>query len=183
MKSQSSDSDRDEREFVNLLIAHQSLIRAFVISLLPGAVEVDDVIQNTNEVLWTKRNTFTLGTNFKAWALTTARFQVMAQQQKMRAEKRAPLDDDVLALVAEAAEAMHAGEINRQLEDLQECLSLLPMRDQELILHRYWKRSGLGDYARASGRSVGSIKVALYRIRESLRDCLERKSKLREARA
>lgn len=183
VSSEASDLERDEREFVNLLVSHQSLLRAFVISLLPGAPEVDDVIQNTNEVLWTKRKTFILGTNFKAWALTTARFQVMAQQQKMKAEKRAPLDDDVLALVAEAAEEMHAGDTNRQLEDLQECLGLLPMRDQELVLHRYWKRSGLAEYAHASGRSVGALKVALYRIRDSLRDCLDRKAKLREARA
>lgn len=183
MQSPAPDSERDEREFVNLLVAHQSLIRAFVISLLPGAPEVDDVIQNTNEVLWTKRGTFTLGTNFKAWALTTARFQVMAMQQKLKAEKRAPLDDDVLAMISERAAQMDAQETNHQLQDLQECLSLLPMRDQELVLHRYWKRSGLTEYARASGRSVGALKVALYRIRDSLRDCLDRKAKTREARA
>lgn len=117
-------SEDDEREFVNLLVAHQSLIRAYVISLMPGAPEVDDVIQNTCEVLWKKRRTFELGTNFKAWALTTARFQVMAQQQKLKAEKRAPLDDDVLEMMADFSSALEAKEINRRLEDLQECLSL-----------------------------------------------------------
>ena len=183
MSSTAEDPERDEREFVNLLVTHQSLIRAFVISLLPGAPEVDDVIQNTNEVLWTKRKSFTLGTNFKAWALTTARFQVMAQQQRMKAEKRAPLDDDVLALVAEDAAEIHAGEINRQLQDLQECISLLPIRNQELVLHRYWKRAGLDEYARATGRSIGSLKIALFRIRDSLRECLARKAKMREASA
>ena len=173
-------SERDEQEFVKLLVAHQSLLRAFVISLLPGAPEADDVIQSTNEVLWTKRKTFQLGTNFKAWALTTARFQVMAQQQRMKAEKRAPLDDDVLADIADRMEDTDPAELNRKLNDLNECISLLQMRDQELVLHRYWKKSGLAEYARASGRTVGSLKVALYRIRDSLRDCLERKRKLRE---
>ena len=75
-----------------LLVAHQSLIRAYVISLMPGAPDADDVIQNTSEILWKKRANFELGTNFKAWALTTARFQVMAQQQKMNAERRAPAE-------------------------------------------------------------------------------------------
>jgi RNA polymerase sigma-70 factor (ECF subfamily) len=51
---------------VQLLVTHQSVIRAFVISLLPGVSETDDVIQNTNEILWTKRESFELGTNFKA---------------------------------------------------------------------------------------------------------------------
>jgi RNA polymerase sigma-70 factor (ECF subfamily) len=59
-------TDEQEKEFVQLLVTHQSVIRAFVISLLPGVSETDDVIQNTNEILWTKRESFELGTNFKA---------------------------------------------------------------------------------------------------------------------
>lgn len=97
-------TEQQEKEFVNLLVAHQSLIRAYVISLLPGMSETEDVIQNTNEVLWTKRENFELGTNFKAWALTTARFQVMTLQQKLKREKRAPLDEDVLMMVSADAE-------------------------------------------------------------------------------
>ena len=97
-------TDKEEKEFVQLLVTHQSVIRAYVISLLPGLAEAEDVIQNTNEVLWTKRESFELGTNFKAWALTTARFQVMALQQTLKKENRAPLDEDVFNLIAEQAE-------------------------------------------------------------------------------
>ena len=171
--------DNPEKEFVNLLVSHQSLIRAFVISLLPGLPEAEDVIQNTNEVLWTKRDQFKIGTNFKAWALTTARFQVMAMQQKLRNDKRVPLDDDVLEMVARQGEKLDTADLNQKLADLNDCISQLQVRDQELVLHRYWKKSGLAEYAKTTGRSVGALKVALYRIRESLRDCLERKSRLR----
>lgn len=173
----------DEREFVELLVSHQSLIRAFVISLLPGLPEAEDVIQNTNQVLWTKRAQFTLGTNFKAWALTTARFQAMALQQKLRSERRQPLDDDVMELVAEEAMDLEPAEFNRRLADLNDCMSQLQVRDQELILHRYWKKAGLAEHARETGRSVGALKVALHRIRENLRTCLERKIQVREGHA
>ena len=172
-------TEQQEKEFVNLLVAHQSLIRAYVISLLPGLHETEDVIQNTNEVLWTKRENFELGTNFKAWALTTARFQVMALQQKLKREKRAPLDEDVLMLVSADTEGKSSETMNRKLQDLNECIGLLQVKDQELVLHRYWKKSGLSEYSKATGRSVGSLKVALYRVRASLRDCLDRKDKLR----
>jgi len=174
-------SEDQEKEFVNLLVGHQSLIRAYVISLLPGVPEAEDVIQMTNEVLWTKRESFELGTNFKAWALTTARFQVMSLQQRLKREKRAPLDDDVLVILSEEAEKEDAGEMNRKLEDLNECIGLLRVQDQELVLHRYWKKSGLRDYARTARRSVGALKVALYRIRAMLRSCVEEKAKARGA--
>jgi RNA polymerase sigma-70 factor (ECF subfamily) len=176
----SESSEAREREFVNLLVSHQTVIRAYVISMLPGLAEAEDVIQNTCQVLWTKREQFVLGTNFKAWALTTARFQVMSMQQKLRNERRQPLDEDVLALVADRAMETDVAELNRKLNDLNECISQLQVRDQELVLHRYWNKAGLLEYARATGRSVGALKVSLYRIRESLRDCLERKSRMRE---
>lgn len=179
----SEPSPEQEKEFVSLLTAHQSLIRAYVISLLPGLPEAEDVIQSTNEVLWTKRSSFTLGTNFKAWALTTARFQVMALQQKLRRDRRAPLDEDVLELIAKQAETVEAPELNHRLGELNECISQLQVKDQELVLHRYWKNTGLSAYARASGRSVGALKVALYRVRQSLRDCMIEKMRLREGRA
>ena len=172
-------TEQQEKEFVNLLVAHQSLIRAYVISLLPGVSETEDVIQNTNEVLWIKRESFELGTNFKALALTTARFQVMALQQKLKREKRAPLDEDVLMLVSEEAEEKDAEVMNEKLSDLNECIGLLQVKDQELVLHRYWKKSGLNEYSHATGRSVGSLKVALYRVRASLRNCLEQKNKVK----
>lgn len=172
-------SEDQEKEFVNLLVAHQSLIRAFIISLLPGVSETEDVIQNTNEVLWAKRTDFKFDTNFKAWALTTARFQVMSLQQKLKREKRIPLDDDVMELVSNEAEDKNSDEMNKKLQDLNECIGLLQVKDQELVLHRYWKKSGLNDYSKATGRSVGSLKVALYRVRASLRDCLDHKNKLR----
>jgi len=170
---------QQEKEFVNLLVSPQSQIRAFVISLLPGVSEAEDVIQNTNEVLWTKRETFELGSNFKAWALTTARFQVMALQQKLKRERKAPLDDDdVLMMISEDVERKDQNLMNEKLSNLNECIGLLQIQDQELILHRYWKKSGLLEYAKATSRSVGALKVALYRVRASLRDCLEQKDKI-----
>ena len=171
-------TDEQEKEFVQLLVTHQSVIRAFVISLLPGVSEADDVIQNTNEVLWTKRESFELGTNFKAWALTTARYQVMAQQQKFKKENRAPLDDDILELIADQSEQKPPEDINQKLNDLNECISLLQAKDQKLVLHRYWKKSNLIEYAEATCRSVGAVKVALFRVRKNLRDCLERKDRI-----
>ncbi len=73
----------DEEQFVQLLADHQVAIRAFIVSLLPGAPGVDDVIQETNMVLWRKRESFELGTSFKAWSFTVARFQMMRHRKTL----------------------------------------------------------------------------------------------------
>jgi len=164
-----------EKEFVKLLVSHQSLLQAFVVSLLPGSPETDDIVQNTNEVLWTKRREFKLGTNFKAWALTTARFQVMSVQQQLKREKRAYLDEQVCDAIFQEAMSQDAGDMKEKLNFLNECLGLLQIKDQELILHRYWEKSGLSAYAKATGRSIEALRASLYRIRGRLRKCVKLK--------
>lgn len=167
--------ERDEKEFVDELVAHQSLIQAFVVSLMPGFSETDDIVQNVNQVLWIKRDTFERGTNFKAWALTIARFQVMAMQQTLKRSKLVCLDDSALDAVAVEAEGRDPADSKRKLNYLNECIRLLSIKDQELVLHRYWKKSNLEAYGKSTKRSVEALRSALYRIRSGLRKCVEQK--------
>lgn len=67
-----------EETFVRLLVSHQAALHAFVLALLPGDPDADDVVQEVNTSIWQKREEFTVGTNFKAWMFTVARFKVMA---------------------------------------------------------------------------------------------------------
>jgi RNA polymerase sigma-70 factor (ECF subfamily) len=103
----------------------------------------------------------------------------MALQQKLKSENRAPLDTDVLELIADQSEQNTPNDLNQKLIDLNKCISLLQTQDQELVLHRYWEKSNLTQYAEATGRSIGAVKVALFRVRRNLRDCLERKDRIR----
>lgn len=165
----------DDTKFVQLITDHQNLIRSFIISLLPGAPGVDDVIQNTNAVIWKKRHSFSLGTNFRAWALAIARFQAMAYLQQLRRRRWVTLDLDVAEAIAEEMEGDqdYARSYERRLHALEGCLSKLREKDRELIVQRYWHRTRLQDFAVISHRSVDSLKVTLFRLRAALRRCIE----------
>ena len=39
-------------EFITLLTEHQPVLRGYIRSLLPNASDIQDVLQNTNIVLW-----------------------------------------------------------------------------------------------------------------------------------
>ena len=45
----------DLQAYVNLLVEHQDRLRAYIYTLIPGSQHVNDVVQNTNAVLWQKR--------------------------------------------------------------------------------------------------------------------------------
>ena len=165
----------DDDEFVQLINNHQNIIRRFIISLLPGAPGVDDVIQNTNAVIWKKRADFQLGTNFRAWAMSVARFQAMSYQQQLRRSRWVTLDPDVAELLADDLNQSMEDESyhENRLQALRLCLNKLRERDRELIIQRYWHRTRLQDFAVISRRSVSSLKVTLFRLRNTLRKCLD----------
>ena len=59
-------------EFIALLTSNQSRLYAYVLSLVGDRQQAQDVMQETNIVLWRKASQFTLGTNFGAWMLKVA---------------------------------------------------------------------------------------------------------------
>lgn len=168
------DDDLDH-DYVQLLVEHQPMLRAFVISLLPGAPGVDDVIQETNAVLWRKRGNFELNTNFRAWALKIARFQVMSHRHLLVRQRREVLDDELLnQLAVESGEMIEQGIHEERSAALQKCLAKLGDKDRDMLLRRYWKRQPLQDFAVLQGISLSNLKVRLFRLRTALKRCIER---------
>jgi RNA polymerase sigma-70 factor, ECF subfamily len=157
--------------FVSLLTEHQGDLWSFVLTLMPGHPDAKDVLQKTNVVLWEKRGTFEEGTNFRAWALTCARFTVLDHLKRQRNRRLVLCDEDLLATIASEAPD-RLGSANLRLEALEQCLGKLRPEDCGLVEFRYQSSRPLSDYARRVGRSESSLSVALHRIRTTLRLCI-----------
>ena len=84
-----------QAEFVGQIARHQAALHAYIISLMPGLDGVDDVLQETNLVLWEKRTAFEHGSNFRAWACAIARFRVMGHRRKLARLGVQILDEDL----------------------------------------------------------------------------------------
>ena len=170
-------SNEHDSEIVTLLIQHQTAVRLYIESLMPGDHAADDVAQETNSKIWEKREDFELGTNFKAWIFSFSRYQVRKYRYGQAKDAR--------LVFCEALEETIADELPKYLEDLSEhqhalqaCLEKLKMADRELLQHRYFENSGLETYSNKVGRSVGVLKVTLHRIRNKLQDCINKKLRL-----
>jgi len=157
--------------FVSLITQHQGDVWAFILTLMPGHSDAQDVLQKTNIVLWQKREEFIIGTNFRAWALTCARFTVMDHLKRLKTDKIRYFDDELIQTMASEI-TERAGASNPRLEVLEQCLQKLRPQDRELIEFRYSQDGKLDQYASQLGRSVSALSVSLHRLRSQLRKCI-----------
>ena len=170
-----------EQIFVQLVVTHQPALRAFVLSLLPGSPEVDDVIQETNVEIWKKRGDFRIGTEFKSWMFSVAKFKVMAVWRERQRRKVWAVPDETLMKLVERIEEGALDATETRHHGLRFCLERLKAGDRILILNRYIVGQSLDKLAREVGRKPDSIKVSLHRIRAALRACMNRRIHVREA--
>lgn len=162
----------DSGEFVQLLTKHQSRLYSYIFSLTGNATQAEDILQETNTVLWQKRESFQAGGNFPAWMLKTAYLQVMAWRQKRVREKLVFDSPLVQELSREAEErAEHSGQ--RQLA-LRNCMEKLSPRHRDLVLRRYSAESSMDRIGEELGLSSDAVKQALYRARAALIECMKR---------
>jgi RNA polymerase sigma-70 factor (ECF subfamily) len=59
---------------------------------------------------------------------------------------------------------------------LRECMGELPARSRQMVEQRYTGGGTVQTLSETLGRSSGSIRVALHRIRTTLLECIQRKA-------
>ena len=157
-------------EFARQLAACQSALYAFIVSLLGGSDGAADVLQETNLKLCRSFSAFDPSRPFLNWALTLARFEVMAWRTRQN-RSRLVLDEDVAARVADHVELVGAGS-DRALSALEQCLQKLPEPQRRLVTARYQQGQTVRALARLRGQPENALAAMLYRIRRSLHDCI-----------
>lgn len=160
-------------EYVKLLTNQQRSLFVYIYSLVADESQANDILQNTNEVLWSKRAEFTPGTSFTAWASRIAYWQVMDYAKRKQIDRHL-FDTDLLDEVAQAV-AETTAQADSRLLYLDECLGELPREHRQVIRQRYEPGVSVADLARQQGSSTTALSQLLYRIRHKLLDCIEGK--------
>lgn len=168
---ESNENAASEADFVYQIARHQGVLHAFIISLMPGLDGVEDVLQETNIVLWDKRGSFEPGTNFRAWAFSIARYKAMNHRQKRARQGMEVLSDDLLELLSAEFEE-RADQVDERVRALEKCLRRLNTPEMDLIEQRYYDGMTMDHLAGRSNRSLESLRVTLFRIRAALRKCI-----------
>ena len=178
MVEQSAIPDDDARgaEFVRLITLYQLDIYLYVHSILPNPNEAAEIVQETNVVLWEKRNQFDTGTDFRAWAFQIARYKLLeyrAQRKKCLCFSDVLIDE--LALHA----PNYVTADSDLIDGLRRCVAQLVAKDRELLRQRYSTGTTCANIAKALGRPVTWVYNSLRRIRHDLLDCIAQHANVR----
>lgn len=161
-----------QETFVQLLTEEQNRLFGYLVTLLGDVNNADNVLQQTNLVLWRRADDFELGTSFGAWAKRVAYFQTLAF---LRDHKRDGLvfDEETVARIALSFEAKDEDDDDSRRVALRHCLSQLPERQMRILRQRYWSEDSIRSIAQTERKSESSIKMALMRVRRALLACIQ----------
>lgn len=165
-------SNNHDEQFVRDIAANQRRLYAFILRLVPKTADALDLLQETNMVLWKKKQDFRPGTDFGAWACRVAHYTVLTYRKKISREHLL-FDDELLGLIAAEAH-VETGNFDEHLVALAECLQKLPPKDRDLLERRYADNLSPRHIAQAIDRTARAVAQALYRIRGTLLDCIDR---------
>lgn len=168
-----ADFNPEEYErFVEQRTQLQSRLYAYVWGLIRDDAAAQDILQETNIVLWRKAAEFREGSNFAAWAMKVAFLEILAYRKKCQRD-RLVFDEQLMGeLSTEMAEA--TDDISAQQAAVRFCMEKLPPRKRDLIERRYQPGATVEQIAQQLGRPTGSVSQSLYRIRLQLADCVDK---------
>lgn len=159
-------------EFVQLFTRAQRSLYLFILAQTGNVQSAEEILQETNLVIWAKLDQFEPNTNFAGWTRQIATYEILKHRQRFRRD-RLTFSDEFLSAVA-GEMTTQSLELEQRREALQHCLGKLDAGDRDLIQQRYQPGVNGKDLARKRDRPINSVYQSLGRIRKALLECIHR---------
>ncbi len=172
MSDSYASADQKAEVFARLLGRCQRKVFLYALGLIHNSADAEEILQETNVILWRKFDEYEQGTSFESWACRIAYFEALKYREKVARERRVFSSKLVETLSTDAEEV--ADEFDDRRDALEGCLTKLRDVDRTLVLKRYQPGATTRRLAESSGRSVQGTRKSLHRIRMTLFECIER---------
>ena len=157
--------------FVEIITQHQRMLYGYIYTLVRNSADAEDLLQETNLVLWNKRLECESVKNFSAWACRVAFFKVQ-NFLKTRGRSRVCFNDNLISKISEM-QIDHADMHTINSAMLVNCLEKLSSASQQLLKLCYDENHTIQEVAKQLDRPVGSIYNSLRQIRLKLWKCIK----------
>ncbi|MCE5185231.1 MAG: sigma-70 family RNA polymerase sigma factor [Planctomycetaceae bacterium] len=165
-------SSQDYQLFIKLYLANERRIYGYVRALIPSWNDVDDIIQESASVMWSKFDQFEKGTNFSAWALKIAHNQVL-NYCKVRKKNRLYFNESTLESIAHKSQT-DVQNTDERLSILRKCLQKLQAAELSLIQMRYEPGGSIKNVSQQTGKNPHVLYRQFNKIHAKLLMCIRR---------
>jgi RNA polymerase sigma-70 factor (ECF subfamily) len=174
-QSDRSDEKAKGKVFLDYFLKARRRIFAYIYTLLPNAVDAEDVLQEVSKLLWEKFDEGNPPDDFVAWACRIANYKVREHRRSQR-RWQCMFSDAMCQRLAATIDEQQSAELflDQRQEALAGCLAKLAATDRALLTERFREGASVRSVAEAFGRTTDAVYKILARIRERLHDCVER---------
>jgi len=149
----------------------QPIVRNYILGLLGRRGATDEVVQEVAFTCLRRLSTFDPSRDFTAWAIGVARLEVFTHRRRQVLLPLADFPELEVALSDPQELLADHNELRRKA--LLICQERLSEQHRRFIELRYGDNCSHDDIAQRLEMRVGTVKVALSRIRTLLRECVE----------
>lgn len=150
----------------------QPAVAAFITSLVGDFHQSEDLLQKTAAAIVVKYDSYDPSRSFVAWAIGVARHEVLMHRRGL-ARDRHVFDDDIVARVADAFTELES-EYDPLKQALSHCLDKVTGRPRHILDLSYAAELSPAQIGQQLQMKPNAVYVALHRVREALRDCIQR---------
>jgi RNA polymerase sigma-70 factor (ECF subfamily) len=169
-------NEHDQLAFMRLWTAAQPAVANYVHAVLRDRTVAEDVLQETSMVLFRRFVEYDANLPFVAWALGVAKNQILGLHRD-QARSRVIFNEELLARFTATWADLSPRMSDRGLA-LQDCLERLPAHARRLVRMRYFDDLPSEQIAQQHGGTGAAVRVALQRIRQQLRECVEQQFRI-----
>lgn len=168
-----------EREFLDLYLPNIRRLYGFISCMVPNWSDVDDIFQQVTTIMWSKYDQFKPGTNFMAWAMKIAHYEVLMYRKKKK-YTGLHFSEEMIGQIVDQAKSSLYEQDNRK-KALNACLKDLRQEDRQLLRRRYEHNTTPRSLADHLGCSMDAIYKRLNRLHHRLLYCIRRRLAMEES--
>ncbi|HWA98805.1 MAG TPA: RNA polymerase sigma factor [Pirellulales bacterium] len=163
--------DRDA--FAAIVARHQGPVFGYLRARLLQATDAEDLTQEVFLRCYTARERFEPGASLRPWLLGIARNLLRERARQVKRRKEVAWTELCLEL-DELIETDGQGE-DDSMSHLPNCMESLGDSARQAIEMRYCSQLRLAEIGNKLHRSEGAAKLLMFRARQALKSCLDRK--------
>jgi RNA polymerase sigma-70 factor (ECF subfamily) len=167
----------DREAYRGIVSRHEAMVRVVIAAMLPDPSLVEDAAQEVFVTAYLKLGDYTPGTDFESWLKAFARNVALNERRRWfrgleAARQYRGRIEEIFEPACDAAAGRMGDEI---LAGLRDCVKELPPRARQMVHARYFEDRSSREIATTQKQAEPWVRVALFRVRQALADCLAKK--------